>query len=310
MIDNTILNWKEQFDSGIYKITNTINGKVYIGQSIHLRQRIRFHRTINCEHNKHLKRAFEKYGIENFTFEIIKETYDLNFWERFFIYWYKADNPRYGYNILKGGESCPSKNEKTRKKMSKNIKKFYDSEKGKKVLKEINKKRKKTIANWSEKKKEEVRKNYSDAQKKIYLLCVGRKEVKYLHQWKMEDNFEITVRKGKHLINLYDRDIILCKGEYFVNFENNIPTEKEINMYYKKLKYIDKTWHNLRNAQNSFPFKFKCIENGNIYNDSEIKLCKIDNNMLSNTLSYIKVEIRKCCNGKRDNFNGLHFEYT
>ena len=129
MIDNTILNWKEQFDSGIYKITNTINGKVYIGQSIHLRQRIRFHRTINCEHNKHLKRAFEKYGIENFTFEIIKETYDLNFWERFFIYWYKADNPRYGYNILKGGESCPSKNEKTRKKMSKNIKKFYDSEK-------------------------------------------------------------------------------------------------------------------------------------------------------------------------------------
>ena len=92
MTDSSIINWRSQFDSGIYKITNTVNGKVYIGQSIHLRQRIKFHKTY--EHNKHLKRAFKKYGLEKFTFEIIKETYDLDFWERFFIYWYRANKLR------------------------------------------------------------------------------------------------------------------------------------------------------------------------------------------------------------------------
>lgn len=156
MTDSSIINWRSQFDSGIYKITNTVNGKVYIGQSIHLRQRIRFHKTY--EHNKHLKRAFKKYGLEKFTFEIIKETYDLDFWERFFIYWYRANNPRYGYNILKGGDSCPSKNERTKKQMSKSIKKFYNSEEGKKLIKKIINKKKETISNWSEEKKAEIRK--------------------------------------------------------------------------------------------------------------------------------------------------------
>ena len=70
MTDSSIINWRSQFDSGIYKITNTVNGKVYIGQSIHLRQRIRLHMTY--EHNKHLKRAFKIYGLEKYPFEIIK----------------------------------------------------------------------------------------------------------------------------------------------------------------------------------------------------------------------------------------------
>lgn len=308
MTDSSIINWRSQFDSGIYKITNTVNGKVYIGQSIHLRQRIRFHKTY--EHNKHLKRAFKKYGLEKFTFEIIKETYDLDFWERFFIYWYRANNPRYGYNILKGGDSCPSKNERTKKQMSKSIKKFYNSEEGKKLIKKIINKKKETISNWSEEKKAEVKQNMSNAQKKIYVLCINRKLVKFWHLWKVEDNKEITIHSKKHMFQVYDRDIVYCKGEYFVSFENKYPTKEEIEMYYEQLEYIDKTWHALRNAKTTIPFKFKCLENGKIYNDSEIGQFKDDNNIISNTLSYIKVEIRKCCNGKRDNFNGFHFEYA
>ena len=58
---------------GIYKITNKTNGKIYIGQSINIEERWKqhkkdFHR-IDCS----LYRAFRKYGVENFNFEIIEE---------------------------------------------------------------------------------------------------------------------------------------------------------------------------------------------------------------------------------------------
>ena len=62
--------------SGIYKIENLINHKVYIGQSKDIKSRFNQHKS--AETNKHLKHSFEKYGIENFSFEIIKETYDRN----------------------------------------------------------------------------------------------------------------------------------------------------------------------------------------------------------------------------------------
>ena len=87
--------------SGIYKIENLINHKVYIGQSKDINTRWNRHRT--NEHNIHLKRAFEKYGIENFSFEILIETYDLDYWEIFLIQIYHATDDRFGYNLTIGG---------------------------------------------------------------------------------------------------------------------------------------------------------------------------------------------------------------
>ena len=56
---------------GIYKIQNQINGKIYIGQSIHIEQRWKEH----CQAPIHslIAQAIHKYGKENFTFEIIEE---------------------------------------------------------------------------------------------------------------------------------------------------------------------------------------------------------------------------------------------
>lgn len=59
------------------------------------------HRT--NEHNIHLRRAFEKYGIENFSFEILIETYDLDYWEIFLIQIYHSMDYENGYNIYEGG---------------------------------------------------------------------------------------------------------------------------------------------------------------------------------------------------------------
>lgn len=87
--------------SGIYKIENLVNHKVYIGQSKNIYSRWSRHRT--NEHNIHLRRAFEKYGLENFSFEILIETYDRDYWEIFLIQIYHAMDYENGYNIYNGG---------------------------------------------------------------------------------------------------------------------------------------------------------------------------------------------------------------
>ncbi len=57
---------------GIYKITNKLNNKSYIGQSIHIEQRWQEHlyKSSGCSL---LKYALYKYGADNFSFEIIEE---------------------------------------------------------------------------------------------------------------------------------------------------------------------------------------------------------------------------------------------
>ena len=62
---------------GIYKFTNKINGKSYIGQSQDLETRYKTHlRNFNKEsasmYNGLFYRAIRKYGIENFNYEILK----------------------------------------------------------------------------------------------------------------------------------------------------------------------------------------------------------------------------------------------
>ena len=93
----------------IYKITNTINGKTYIGKTINLKKRWYQHRRM--KENKVLYKAFNKYGIENFTFEEVisiksedKETLDfmLNTLETFYIEKFNSYNK--GYNCTLGGE--------------------------------------------------------------------------------------------------------------------------------------------------------------------------------------------------------------
>ena len=59
---------------GIYKISNIINNKVYIGQSIDIQRRFSEHMrelNNNCHYNKHLQASYNKYGREAFSCEIL-----------------------------------------------------------------------------------------------------------------------------------------------------------------------------------------------------------------------------------------------
>ena len=93
----------------IYKITNKINGKIYIGQTNNPTRRFQEHRAkgYGQEEEKVLYKAFDKYGIENFSFEIIEETKDYNEREKYWIKFYNCTTPN-GYNMSEGGENPPT----------------------------------------------------------------------------------------------------------------------------------------------------------------------------------------------------------
>ena len=95
---------------GIYKITNKINGKAYIGKSSDIEKRWQYHLnnyTSNREYNKTLYRAFRKYGINNFSFEVLEELSDKydeqsNEREQYWIKYYNTFD--FGYNMTEGGD--------------------------------------------------------------------------------------------------------------------------------------------------------------------------------------------------------------
>ena len=61
--------------SGIYKISNIVDGKIYIGSAVDLAKRRNRHLHYlrkGCHHSPHLQRAFNKFGEINFTFDVIE----------------------------------------------------------------------------------------------------------------------------------------------------------------------------------------------------------------------------------------------
>lgn len=94
--------------SGIYKIENKVNGKIYIGQSVDVYRRLKKHIWEIESNNSVLYRAFKKYGIENFTYELIEECdiKELDDKEIFYIQKYNSyigEENSNGYNLNTGG---------------------------------------------------------------------------------------------------------------------------------------------------------------------------------------------------------------
>lgn len=89
---------------GIYKITNKINNKSYIGLSSDIERRFVEHRRRKDGRNKVLYRAFTLYGLENFEFSIIElcNATQLPEREKYWIAYYDTYNN--GYNETLGGE--------------------------------------------------------------------------------------------------------------------------------------------------------------------------------------------------------------
>lgn len=105
----------------IYKITSP-SGKVYIGQTTHIKLRFKAYKYLSCKGQNRLYKSFVKHGVQNHTFEIIEKFNSdidvsiLNDREIFYIKDYK-DKGFTLLNLTDGGLNC-RKSEETRKKLS------------------------------------------------------------------------------------------------------------------------------------------------------------------------------------------------
>lgn len=126
----------------IYKCTNRVNGKVYIGQTVN---------TLEYRRKKHLEnarvmrydfyfyRALNKYGYKNFTWEVIdyaESRDELNMREVKYIKELRTTESKFGYNISSGGSNgnnflgkSEKEKEEIRKKISDKRKSYYKSNK-------------------------------------------------------------------------------------------------------------------------------------------------------------------------------------
>jgi group I intron endonuclease len=160
----------------IYKITNKINNKSYIGQTIKtLNNRWSSH--IRERTNTYFHNAIKKYGVDNFTLETLCECKTpeiLNIMETFYIIIHKSHRSQNGYNLTWGGEDNPMNHKDARKKVQlANIGKKHSEESKKRMSNaKIGK-----ISNWKGKTpSNETKQKMSNAKKgKQHSICHNTK---------------------------------------------------------------------------------------------------------------------------------------
>ena len=143
LIQKTFRRFKKRMKAGVYLISNNVNGKCYVGSTIHLDQRRKQHFS-RLEHNKHVNKhlhnAYNKYGREAFQFEVL-EIIDIDdsikdnllMREQFWI-----DNLKPAYNILPvaGSNLGYQHTEETKQKISNSTKGVKKSESHAKHIRE------------------------------------------------------------------------------------------------------------------------------------------------------------------------------
>jgi group I intron endonuclease len=106
----------------IYKVTNKVNGKSYIGKT-HKHPNIRWRNhcvsALRGNSNYRFANALRKYGVAAFVVTVFKRKFrsekQLNVAEMYWIRKLKTHDPKYGYNMTFGGEGVIPTDEVRRK---------------------------------------------------------------------------------------------------------------------------------------------------------------------------------------------------
>lgn len=224
----------------IYKTTNLIDNKIYIGQ----RKSSKFQGQSYLGSGKHLKRAVGKYGKDNFKVELLEEIDCVEKMDEREIYWisfYNSTNLDIGYNISNGGlvnRTLSGKhNGMYGKHHSENTKEkirqrqiIYQSKYGNQgISKEANQKRSETLMNHSTSEETKQKIKEKNSSHTWVHNCEGNM---FIHKKKLnsflENGFEIgkgefpkverkgitTLTDGEELINVNTKciDVYLHNG--------------------------------------------------------------------------------------------------
>jgi len=226
----------------IYKITNVINNKSYIGKTNNIEKRIKKHLYLTGKGIKrHLYNAILLYGWENFIVEIIQEgtKENINSLEVYWINHFETTNKEKGYNATFGGEGgdtwtlnqnkyATSKKLRIKNTGQKRSKEFCEKMsslfKGRKVSEE----QKEQIS-------ETLKKKYANGEIIVSEICVefiknqlSRKGIKHKEESKQKMSI---ARKGKKYEDILDEETSLRikeKSKERMLSKNNI-NYKEIN---------------------------------------------------------------------------------
>lgn len=196
----------------VYKHTNKINGKCYIGQTCNIVKRWKSYSYKYCTK---FYDAIKKYGWDNFTHEVLKVCAkdDVDFYEAYYIKFYNSIEN--GYNLESGGQTNKTHSKETIEKITqKNI--------GRKCKEETKEKISKSLI--GKPLSQERRKNMSIAHKGKKLKPFTEKHLLNMKQSAMKraknviclNNGEIynSIEEAGKRYNLYPESISrVCKGK-------------------------------------------------------------------------------------------------
>ena len=107
----------------VYVHINKTNGKCYVGQTCQ-KPEVRWNHGRGYKENIYFYRAIEKYGFDDgFEHCILKENLsqdEADYWERYYIDFYKSTDNNFGYNLDSGGNKNKIISDETKRKMSEN----------------------------------------------------------------------------------------------------------------------------------------------------------------------------------------------
>lgn len=255
---------------GIYMIQNTINGKIYIGQSIDIELRFKSHKNKlerGNHDNIHLQKSWRKYGKEKFEFDILCECEEekLNETEEYYIFELMTYNDKVGYNKQYGGQSNrPTK--ETKEKLSK-------SHKGKNIGKNNNM--------FGKHHSDESKKKMSESKKGKYS---GDKNPMYGKRGKNNPNYGKKRTKESRI-----KMSIAQHGENHPMYGKHISEEHKL-----RLKEANSGKNNPKSK------RVHCIELNEFFESI---------GEASRKFNIHPSGISMCCTGKRKTANGCHWEY-
>ena len=213
----------------IYKVTNNINGCIYIGQTTLSLEKRKFKHEQESR-NKYRKtvkfhNALLKYGFANFTWEIIKECNtqeELDYFEKYYIQLYNSCDRVIGYNLKYGGRTGGIFSEEAKENLSKSTKlKWKNSECAEKMLKGLIK--------GTEIVKEKASKNYITQNWNSHTYCsieCANKALKSSLLYKSK--LGVTkIKENYSLIKKYRLDLI---KEWLISNRNIVIQTKQNNL--------------------------------------------------------------------------------